>query len=57
MFGACLALSCTWEKHTLAQTSCGKNKCPILEGETEAQRGQVNCLRTCRHEWQGWDSN
>lgn len=27
----------------------------ILEGETEAQRGDVNCLRTCRHKWQGRD--
>ena len=24
---------------------------------TEAQRVEVTCLRTCRHKWQGQDSN
>ena len=29
---------------------------PVLEGKTEAQGGEVTCLRTCRHKWWGHSS-
>lgn len=60
MFVECLVLSCTvgvgdrklWHRPPEAQIN-EMFLYSVLEGETEAQRRDVNCLRTCRHQWQG----